>query len=164
MQLFTLTILDSVERFVFSFCLVNLQCKILQPSDMPSLMWLFRLGCTPYAASTHVHSLMRLSVTKTLLQFIVCFRNSSTRFNFAFSSTVLLVALLYMNNIFKSMPDLPLFYTHSSFSTMKCKVSASFFSCLCEFSFIFCKTFLLKILFHLYLCLIMQLIPIYNIS
>ena len=69
---------------------------------------------------------------------MVCFRNCSTLFSLALYSTVLLENLVHRNNTSGSMLGLPIFYTHSSFVTMECKVSASCLSSLGEHSLIFC--------------------------
>ena len=98
-----------VEIFAFNFCLLDLQCTSPYPNDIPSLVWIFRLGCTPYVTSTHVYSLLRLSSPSTLLSLILCFINCITRLKFALYSTVLLVNLVHSNDIAGSISGLPLF-------------------------------------------------------
>ena len=105
-------------------------------------VWIFRSGCTPYAASTHVHNWIRLSYPITLLSYMVCFRYWNTCLNFSLSSFVLVVTLVQRNYIAGSMSGLLLFATHSNFATMEWKMSAYFLSRLVELSSTFCRTFI----------------------
>ena len=147
------------------FVLLEWQFTSTYPNDIAPPVWLFRLGCTPYAESIHVHSWMSLSALITLLSFIACFRNCSTRFSFNYSSTVLLVDLVHRSNIYGSMSGLPPFSTHSSFVTVECKASASCLSIFGELSLILCKPiFLVKILLHLDIRWIKRSSFLYNIS
>ena len=50
-----------VEIFVFSFCFLDLQCTIPYPKDIQPPVCVFKSGCTPYAASNHVHNWLMLS-------------------------------------------------------------------------------------------------------
>ena len=105
----------SVDIVLFSFFLLDFQCTIPYPNYMQPPMWLFRSGCTPYAASTHVHNCLRLSAPMILLSQIFCFGYCNTHLNLAFSSLVILVTLVNSNDIAVSMSGLPPFATHSSF-------------------------------------------------
>ena len=105
----TPTTSSSVKIFVFNLFFLGLQCTSSQPNDTPHLVWLFRSGCTTYAASSHVHSWLRLYDPITLLLFIFCFRNCSTHFSFAFSYTFLLVTLAQRNYIDGPMSGLTIF-------------------------------------------------------
>ena len=116
----------SVKLFLFNFCFLELQCTSLYPNDIPPLVWIFILGCTPYAASTHVNSWMRLYEPIKLLSLPFCLSNCSTCFSFDLSSPVILVTLAYSNDIAGLISGLPLFLTHSRFSNIECIVSASF--------------------------------------
>ena len=98
-QLLTPTTSASVEPFLLNFFLLELKCISAQPNDMPPPVWIFRSGCTLYATSNPVHSRMRLSYLITFLLFIFGFNNSSSRFSFALSYTVLLVTLEHRNDI-----------------------------------------------------------------
>ena len=106
---------------MFSFYFLDLKCTIPYPNNIQPPVWTFKLGCTLYTASIHVHKWIRLYATMILSSFIVCFRYYNTHLNFALSSLVLLVTLVHRNDIAGSMSGLPLF------ATIECRVSASFF-------------------------------------
>ena len=114
----TLTTLASVKNVTFNLCLTYLQYTNLYQNDISPPVCIFRSGCTPYSLSTHVYSWIRLPVPLTLLSLIVCFKICSARFNFALSSTVILVTLVQRNDISGSMEFLFLFSTHSIFATI----------------------------------------------
>ena len=126
---------------MFSFCLLDLQFTIPYPKDMQPPVWIFKSGCTPYAALAYVHNWLRLSAPIILLSYMVCFRYCNTFLSFALSSLVLLVTMAQRNDIAVSMSGLPPLATHSNFATMECRMFASFFSSLVEFSSIFCRPF-----------------------
>ena len=121
---------------------MDLKCTIPHPNDIPPPVWIFRYVFTPYTASKHVHSWLRLSSPITISSLIFCFKNCSILFNLAFYSTVILVTLVHRNDIDGSMLGISLFPTHISFATIECSVSAYCLSSLSEFLFMFCKTFL----------------------
>ena len=122
---------------MFIFCFLDLQCTIPYPKYMQPSVWIFKSGCTPYAASTHVQNWLRLSAPIVLLSSIFCFRYFNTRLKFAFSSLVLLVTLVHSNDMVGSMLGLPIFATRSNFATMECRIYASLFSILVELSSMF---------------------------
>ena len=93
---------------MFSFCFLDLQCTILYPKYMQPPVWIFYPGCTPYAASNHVHNWIIISAPIILLSSKVCFIYFNTRLNFALSSLVLLVNLVYRNNMEGSILGLPI--------------------------------------------------------
>ena len=101
--------------FVFIFCLLDLLCTTLFPKYMQPPVWIFKSGCTPYAASTHVQNWLRLSAPIILLSSMVFFRYCNTHLNFSLFSLVLLVTLVHRKNMARSMSGLPLFATHSNF-------------------------------------------------
>ena len=138
----TPTTLTSVELFVFSFCLLDFQFTIPYPKYMQPPAWLFKSGCNPYTASTHVHNWLRLSATIVLVSYMVCYRCCNTCLNFSLSSLVILVTLVHRNDMAWSLLGFPSFATHSNFATMECRMSASYFSSLVEISYMFCRPFL----------------------
>ena len=137
----TPTTSTSVDLFVFIFFLLELQFTKPYPNYILMPVWLFRSGCTPYAASTYVNNWLRLSAPTIVLSSIVCFRYCNTRLNLALSSLVLLVTLVHRNDISGSTSGLPLFANQSRFANIQCRISASLFSILVELLSIFCKTF-----------------------
>ena len=126
---------------MFSFFLMELQCTILYPKVMLPPVWIFKSGCTPYVASTHVHNWIRMYAPIILLSYIVCFRYCNTHLNFALSSLVLLVTLVHRNDMAGSISGLPQYTTHSNFATMEFRMSEYFFSSILELSSMFCRTF-----------------------
>ena len=128
-----------MEIFVFSFWFLDLQCTIPYLNGIPLLVWLFRLGCNPYAASTLVHNWLRIFYSIILLSLIVYFRYCNTHLSFSLSSLVILVNLVHSNDIYGSMLGLPLFANHSSFATIECRMSASFFYSIVKLSSMFYK-------------------------
>ena len=130
-----------VVLFVFSFCFLDLQCTIPYPKDMQPPVCVFKSGCTPYVASTHVHNCLRLSDPIILLLSMVCFRYWNTSLNFALYYLVLSVSLVHRNDMASSILVLPLFSTHSNFATMEFRISTYFLSSLVEISYMFCVTF-----------------------
>ena len=128
-----------MEPFLLNFCLLDLQCTSPYPNDTPLPVWLFRLGCTPYAVFTHLNNWLRFSNPITLLLLIVRFSNCSTRFSFDFSFTVLLVTLVNRKYISGSISGLPPFDTHIRLSTIEYRVSDSCLYSLGKPPLIVCK-------------------------
>ena len=126
---------------MFSFFLVELQCTILYPKGMLPPVWIFKSGCTPYVASTHVHNWIRMYAPIILLSYIVCFRYCNTHLNFALSSLVLFFTIVHRNDMAVSMSGLPPFATHNNFATMEFRMSESFYSSLLELLSMFCLPF-----------------------
>ena len=108
-------------------CSVNAGWTIPYPNGIQPPVWLFRLGCTPYAASTHVHEWLRLSDLIIFLSLIFCFRYFNTRLDLALSYLLILVTLVHRNYKSGSISVLPPFYTHSIFATIEWRMFASFF-------------------------------------
>ena len=130
-----------MEIFVLHFCLLYFQCNSLHPNDIPLLVYLFRLECTPYVTSTHVYICLRLSYPIKLLSLIVCFSNFSMRFSFTLSYTVLLVTLVHRNYISGSMAVFPFLVTQISLATIEYMVYDYCLSILFELSFMVFKPF-----------------------
>jgi len=72
---------DSVELFVFSFCLPDLQCKAPHPMDIIPLVCPFISGCTAYDASIHVWSSSRRPAPMMWGSCLVQLTNCKTRFS-----------------------------------------------------------------------------------
>ena len=96
---------------MFSLCLLDLQYTIPYPNYMQPPVWIFKSVCTPYAASNHVYSCIRLSYPMIRWSFIVFFRYCTTCLDFYLSSLVTLVTLLHRNDIAWSMSGLHIFLT-----------------------------------------------------
>ena len=103
------TTLESVEHFVFNLCLLEFQCTIPYPNDTQLPVWIFRMGCTPYAASTPANKWLLLYDPMIILSFIVCFRYFNTRLDLSLSSLVLLVNLVHIMIYLAQYQALPLF-------------------------------------------------------